>query len=170
MPGEFVFDPSRFVRVFAESGAGDFSPVAERVRHRRGRVVYTLALRVAWAGLSPWSVIWNVRGTTRIRIGWPQRQHSTGRLAGWRDDDVQHQLRAFEQDLAAMVGEAVVATAPKAAWQQVAEHQVAEQQLTDPRRIGLIGSVHRGSLVSRETASDGRTNRVRETRVDQAAA
>jgi hypothetical protein len=47
---------------------------------------------------------------------------------------------------------------------------VAEQQLMEPCRIGLIGSVHRGSLVSRETASGGRTDRVRETRVYQAAA
>jgi len=69
-----------------------------------------------------------------------------------------------------MVGEAVVATAPKAAWQQKAEQQVAEQQLMEPRRTGLIGSVHRGSLVLRETASGGHTDRVRETRVDQAAA
>jgi len=80
-PGLLAVDPSRFARVFAESGAVDFSPVAERVRRRRGRVVYTVALRVVWAGLSPWSVIWNVRGIRRIRIGWPQRQHSTGRLA-----------------------------------------------------------------------------------------
>jgi len=58
------------------------------------------------------------------------------------------------------VGEAVVATAPKAFRQQV-----AEQQLMEPYRIRLIGSVHRGSLVSRETASGGRTDRVRETRV-----
>jgi len=39
-----------------------------------------------------------------------------------------------------------------------------------PCRIGLIGSVHTGSLVCRETASGGRTDRVRETRVYQAAA
>ncbi len=78
--GLLAVDPSRFARVFAESGAVDFSPVAERVRRRRGRVVYTEALRVVWAGLSPWSVVWNVRGIRRIRIGWPQRQHSTGRL------------------------------------------------------------------------------------------
>jgi len=124
--GGFAVDPSRFARVLAESGAVDFSPVAERVRRRRGRVVYTEALRVVWAGLSPWSVVWNVRGIRRIRIGWPQRHYSTGRLAGGRDDDVRHQLHAFEQDLAAVVGEAVVATAPKAAWQQVAEQQPEE--------------------------------------------
>jgi len=78
--GVFAFDPSRFMRVFAESGAGDFSPVAKRVRRRCGRVVYTVALRVVWAGLSVCTSIRNVRGIRRIRIGWPQHQHSTGRL------------------------------------------------------------------------------------------
>jgi len=92
------------------------------------------------------------------------RSASTAGAAGLgfgdRDDDVQHQLHAPEQDRAAVVREAVVAAAPKAFRQQV-----AEQQLMQPNRIRLIESVHRGSLVSRETASGGRTDRVRETRV-----
>jgi len=83
----------------------------------------------------------------------PAQHGAAGLGFGDRDDDVQHQLHAPEQGLAAVVGEAVVATAPKAARQQV-----AEQQLMEPYRIRLIGSVHRGSLVSRETASGGRTD------------
>jgi len=95
----------------------------------------------------------------------PAQHGAAGLGLGNRDDDVQHQLHAPEQGLAAVEGEAVVAAAPKAAWQQVAEHQIMQ-----PNRIRLIEKVHRGSLVSRETASGGRTDRVRETRVYQAAA
>jgi len=40
----------------------------------------------------------------------------------------------------------------------------------ESRRIGLIGSVHMRSLVSKGTASGGRTTEVRETKVDQTAA
>ena len=61
------------------------------------------------------------------RLAAAPTQHGSSDLGcGGRDDDVRHQLHAFEQDLAAVVGEAVVATAPKAAWQQVAEQQPEE--------------------------------------------
>ena len=161
-------DPSRFRQVFAESGARDFLSVARRVL----RPARSGGLHLGGPGGLDGAVGFHVDAECpwyHANAHWlaaaPAQHGAAGLGFGDRDDDVQHQLHALERGLAAVVGEAAVAIAPKAAWQQVAEHQIM-----GPYRIRLIGSVHRGSLVSRETASGGRTDRVRETRVDQAAA
>ena len=117
MPGLLAVDPSRFTRVFAESGAIDFAPVTRRVLrparagglHRGAPVCLGGAVGFHVDAECPWD-----HANAHRLAAAPAQHWAAGLGFGDRDDDVQHQLHAPEQDRAAVVGEAVVAAAPKA--------------------------------------------------------
>jgi len=97
VPGLLAGDPSRFARVFADSGAGDFAPVTRRVlRPARAGGLHRGA--PGWLGGAvglhvdlecPWD------DATAHRLAAAPAQHGAAGLGfGDRDDDVQHQLHS----------------------------------------------------------------------------